>query len=102
MNALEGSVNRSMYALRTFSKLFKDERFTKTEYQTLVNLSKHHVSQRVKVRQNVSKHFKVRQMCVDDDEITFLINCTGHPITHKTPNTNYGLRSRTSNAIKKL
>ena len=58
----------------------------------------------VKVRQNVSKHFKVRQMCVDDDEnaisktVTSLINYTGHPIRHKTPNTNKELRSRTSNA----
>ena len=42
-------------------------------------------------------------MCVDDDERkcnlkTSLINCTGHPIMHRTPNTNQGLRSRTSNA----
>ena len=33
-------------------------------------------------------------MYVDDDEnvisktVTFLINCTGHPIRHITPNTN--------------
>ena len=26
-----------------------------------------HVSERVKVRQNVSKHLKARQVCVDDE-----------------------------------
>ena len=34
------------------------------------------------------------------NEKTSLINCTGHPIMHRIPNTNLGLRSRTSNAIK--
>ena len=29
---------------------------------------------------------------------TSLTNCTGHPIMHSTPNGNWGLRSRTSNA----
>ena len=58
------------------------------------------------MRQNASKRLKARQMCVDDDddnecnlEKTSLINCTGHPILHRKPNTNLGLRSRTSNAI---
>ena len=55
----------------------------------------HHVSWFVKVRQNVSKHLKARQICVDDDDKCNLekasthINCTGHPIMHRIPNTNY-------------
>ena len=32
-------------------------------------------------------------------EKTSLINCTGHPIMHRTPNTNWGLCSCTSNTI---
>ena len=77
MNALEDSANTDRCTLYKDSANFlKDERFTKTEYQTSANLwkderrgqTKHHMSWRVKVRQNVSKHFKVRQMCVDDDE----------------------------------
>ena len=41
--------------------------------------------QRIKVRQNVSKRLKARQMCGDDDDEnaiskkTSLINCTEHP-----------------------
>ena len=42
--------------------------------------------QRIKVRQNVSKRLKARQMCGDDDDDenaiskrTSLINCTEHP-----------------------
>ena len=50
------------------------------------------MSYRVKVRQNVSKHLKARQMYVDDDENAI-------SIMHRTSNTNKGLRSRTSNAI---
>ena len=61
--------------------------------------SNHHVSQHVKVRQNVSNRLKARQMCVDTNAISeknSLINCTGHPIImHRLTNTN----SRTSNAI---
>ena len=61
--------------------------------------SNHHVSQHVKVRQNVSNRLKARQMCVDTNAISeknSLINCTGHPIImHRITNTN----SRTSNAI---
>ena len=58
------------------------------------------------MRENVSKRLKARQMCVDDDdecnlEKTPLINSTGHLIMQGTPNPNYGLRSRTSNAINK-
>ena len=51
---------------------------------------------------------KARQLCVDDDdnecnlEKISLINCIGPPIMHRTPNTNYALRSRTSNAIMSL
>ena len=54
----------------------------------------HQVSYRVKVRQNVSKRLKARQICVDDDDEdviskkTSLINCTGHPLMHRTPNKN--------------
>ena len=55
----------------------------------------HHVSWFVKVRQNVSKRLKARQICVDDDDkcnlekASTLINCTGHPMMHRIPNTNY-------------
>ena len=41
--------------------------------------------QRIKVRQNVNKGLKARQMCGDDDDEnaiskkTSLINCTEHP-----------------------
>ena len=98
-----------MYALRRFSTLLK------TIYEDrIADRSKrlkhgrgghrnHHVNERVKVRQNVSKRLKARQMCVDDDdecnlEKTSLIDFTGHPIMHRSPTTNQGLRSRTSNA----
>ena len=72
MNALEDSANTDRCTLYEDSANFlKDERFTKTEYQTSAERrghTKHPVKYRVKVRQNVSKHFKVRQMCVDDNE----------------------------------
>ena len=84
-----------MYALRRFSTLLKDEdriadlrKRLKDERRGHTN---HHVSWRVKVRQNVSKRLKARQMSVDDEcnlEKTSLINCTEHPIMHRTPNTN--------------
>ena len=80
------------------------DRCTKAEYQTSANLCKmnaeerghknHRVSLRVKVRQNLSKRLKARQMCVDDDDENAiskkasLINITGHPIMRRTPNTN--------------
>ena len=53
-----------------------------------------HVSWFVKVRLNVTKRLKARQMCVvDDDEHAISkknhsLNCTGHPIMHRTANTN--------------
>ena len=72
MNVLEDSANTDRCTLYEDSANFlKDERFTKTETQTSAERrghKKHYVKWRVKVRQNVSKHFKVRQMCVDDDE----------------------------------
>ena len=48
------------------------------------------VSKCLKARQNVSKCLKARQMCVDDDddecnlEKTSFINCTEHPVMHRT------------------
>ena len=52
-----------------------------------------HASWCIKVRQNVSKRLKARQMCVNANAIskTSLNNCTGHPIMHKTPNRNYSI-----------
>ena len=86
-------------SIADLSKPLKDERRGHTN---------HRVKWRVKVRQNVSKRLKARQICVDDDdddecnlEKTSLINCTGDLIMHRTPNTNYGLRSQTSNAKKR-
>ena len=62
------------------------------------------MSQRVKVRQNLSKRLKAnvyrRQRMKMQSQKNLLINCTGHPIMHRTPNTNQGMRSRTSNAKK--
>ena len=59
MNALDDSANTDRCTLYEDSANFlKDERLTKTEYQTSANL---------KVRQNVSKRLKARQMCVDDE-----------------------------------
>ena len=56
-----------MNALRRFSTLLKDERFTKTSLRRQ-NSSRghtnHYLSSRVKMRQNESKRLKARQMCV--------------------------------------
>ena len=43
---------------------------------------------------NVCRRRRRRRTC--NREKTSLIICTGHPIMHRTPNTNYGLRSRAS------
>ena len=79
MTALDDSANTDRCTLYQDSANFlKDECFTKAEYQTSANLCKmnagerghknHRVSLRVKVRQNLSKRLKARQMCVDDDD----------------------------------
>ena len=67
----------------------QNSRPRQTERQGHTN---HQVIQRVKVRQNVSKRLKTRQMCVATQK-TSLINCTGHPIMYRKPNRNNGLRS---------
>ena len=61
MNALEDSANTDRCTLYEDSTNFlKDERFTKTEYHTSANLSIVNAEDtRNKVRQNVSKLFKV-------------------------------------------
>ena len=62
MNVLEDSANTDRCMLyEDLSKPLKDECRGRT---------KHYVSWRVLVRQNVSKHFKVRQMCVDENSIS--------------------------------
>ena len=87
-----------MYALRSFSTLLKDKRFTKTRT---------HESPRELARQSEAKRKQAPQseanVCRHKCNLkkTSLINCTRHPIMHRTPNTNKGLRSRTSNAIKR-
>ena len=76
MNALDDSANTDRCTLYEDSANFlKDERFTKTEYQTSANLWKMNAEDTrnttwvsASVKQNVSKHFKVRQVCVDKDE----------------------------------
>ena len=61
----------NMYPLRRFSTLLKDDRIAdlrkrlKDERRGNTN---HHVSQRVNVRQNVSKRDKARQTCVDTSQ----------------------------------
>ena len=68
-------IHRSMYALQRFSKLFKRWPLYEDRISDLSKPLKderwghknHHVSYRVKVRQNVSKRLKARQMCVDDE-----------------------------------
>ena len=114
MNALDDSAITDRCTLYEDSANFlKDERFMKNirPYKPLKDERRghknHHMSQRVKVRQNLSKRLKARQMCVDDErkcnlKKNSLINCTGHPIMHRTPKTYQGLRSRTSNAIRRL
>ena len=79
----------------------KDERFTKNirpqqtfeRCTTRTQESPHELTRQS--RQNLSKRLKARQMCIDDDDErkcdlkkTALINCTDHPIMHRTPNTN--------------
>ena len=51
------------------ANFLKDERFTKTEYQTSANLWKTNATRELarQLRQNVSKRLKARQMCVDDE-----------------------------------
>ena len=79
MKALDDSANTDRCTLYEDSvNVLKDECFAKAEYQTSANLCKmnaeerghknHRVSLRVKVRQNLSKRLKARQMCVDDDD----------------------------------
>ena len=72
MNTLDDSANKDRCTLYEDSaNFFKDERFTKTEYQTERWTPRTHETPRELGRQsapNVSKHFKVGQMCVDDDE----------------------------------
>ena len=75
MNALDDSAYTDRCTLcKDSANFLKEQRFTKT----ISDLSKplkderwghknHHVSYRVKVRQNVSKRLKARQMCVDDE-----------------------------------
>ena len=79
MKALDDSANTDRCTHYEDSANFlKDECFTKAEYQTSANLCKmnagerghknHGMSLRVKVRQNLSKRLKARQMSVDDDD----------------------------------
>ena len=51
-----------MNALRRISDLSKPLKDERPGHKN------HHISSRVKVGQNLSKHLKARQMCVDDDE----------------------------------
>ena len=79
MKALDDSANTDRSTFYEDSANFlKDECFTKAEYQTSANLCKmnakerghknHRMSLRVKVRQNLSKRPKARQISVDDDD----------------------------------
>ena len=74
----------------------EDEHFTKTEYQTSANLSKMNVTREL-VCQSGAKRKKApqseanvcrRRTCILEN--ASLINCTGHPIMHRTSNTNRG------------
>ena len=70
MNALDDSANTDRCKLYEDSANFlKDERFSKTANLGKINAEDTRIttSWRVKVRQNVSKRLKARQMCVDDE-----------------------------------
>ena len=93
------SKHRSMYALRRFSKLFKrwtpyedrisdlgkplkDERRGHTNHHELARQSEAKRKQTPQSEANVCG----RRKC--NLKKTSLINCTGYPIMHRTPNTN--------------
>ena len=70
MNDLDDSENTDRCKLYEDSANFlKDERFSKTANLWKINAEDTRIttSWRVKVRQNVSKRLKARQMCVDDE-----------------------------------
>ena len=92
MNALDDSTNTDRCALYEDSANFlKDERLTKTEYQTsqespheLARQSEAKLKQAPQSEANVCR--RRRRKC--NVKKTSLINCTGYPIMHRTPNTN--------------
>ena len=95
MKALDDSVITDRCTLyKDSANLLKDERFTKTEYQTSANLWKMNATHEL-ARQSEAKHKQMpqseanvcrRQKC--NLKKTSLINCSGHPMMHRTPNTN--------------
>ena len=105
LNALKDSTNTDRQ--QTFSKLFKYVRFTKTNsrLQQTLKTPRTHESPSELARQNEAKRMQPPQreanVCRRKCNLgkASLINCTGHPIMHRTPNINQGLRSRISNAI---
>ena len=93
MNALDDSTNTDRCALYEDSTNFlKDERLTKTEYQTsqespheLARQSEAKLKQAPQSEANVCRRRRRTKMKSQKNP---LINCTGHPIMLRTPNTN--------------
>ena len=94
-----------MYAIRRFSKLFKrwtlyldrisDLSWTPRTHETPREIPRQSETKRKQALQSEANVCRRQRKC--NLKKTSLINCTGHPIRHRTPNTNEGLRSRTSN-----
>ena len=91
MNALDDSAITDRCTLYEDSANFlKDERFTKTEYQTSANLWKMNATREL-ARQSEAKRKQAPQSeeCVSTTKMQSQKNVLiGHPIMHRTLNTN--------------
>ena len=110
MSALDDSANTDRCTLYEdsanflkddFTKLWQNirpqqtfERWTPRTHELTRELAHQSEAKRKQAPQSEANVCRRRRTC--NLEKTSLINCTGHPITHRTPNTNYGLRSRTT------
>ena len=73
------------------------ERWTPRTHETPRELARQSETKRKQAVQSEANVCRRRRKC--NLKINSLINFTGHPIRHRTPNTILGLHSRTSNAI---
>ena len=101
MNALHNSANTDRCTLyKDLANFLKDERFTKKEYQTLANRFERWTPRTQESPSELARHSEANRKQAPQSEANVcrgrkyilknlsLINCTGHPIMHRTPNVN--------------
>ena len=113
MNALDDSANTNRCTPYEDSANFlKDKRFTKTNIRPRQTFERWtprtQESPRKLARQSEAKRKQAPQSKANvcgqrkcNLKTTSVVNCTEHPIMHRTPNTNWGLRCHTSNATSR-